>query len=72
VPFLLISGGVPREPSAADDYQFLAKPFLMEEFRNRLEALDCLKLQPAVPYSLTTAQEAMASVNARCRPTKGE
>lgn len=39
VPFLLISGGVPRPPAATDEYEFLAKPFRMEEFRTRLEHL---------------------------------
>lgn len=72
VPFLLISGGVTRKPSAADDYEFLAKPFRMEEFRSRLEKLSCLELQPAPSYILTPAQEAMASVYARRRPPKTE
>ena len=72
VPFLLISGGVTREPSAADGYEFLAKPFQMEEFRDRLEQLSCLRLEPDTSFSLTTAQEAMASVYARSKPPKGK
>jgi DNA-binding response OmpR family regulator len=56
VPFLLISGGVVPARSAADDYEFLAKPFLMEEFRSRLEELSYLKPQPDVYYSMATAQ----------------
>jgi DNA-binding NtrC family response regulator len=72
VPFLLISGGVTRTPSATDDYEFLAKPFLMGEFRRRLEKLSSLKLQPVASYTLTPAQEAMASVYACRRPPKTE
>lgn len=70
VPFLLISGGAVPAPSDADDYEFLAKPFLMEEFRSRLEELSRVKLQPAASYNLTTAQEAAASVYARSKPPK--
>jgi len=39
VPFLLISGGMARQPTVADDCEFLAKPFRMEVFRDRLERL---------------------------------
>jgi DNA-binding NtrC family response regulator len=70
VPFLLISGGVVRVPAAADDYEFLAKPFRMEELRSSLEKLSCPQLQPAAPYRLTPAQEAVASVYARSKPPK--
>ena len=71
VPFLLMSGRVMRSPSATDDYRFLAKPFLMDEFRTHLEELSGLPLPP-VPYRLTHAQEALASVYARCRPPKNQ
>jgi DNA-binding response OmpR family regulator len=53
VPFLLISGGVISTPCAGDDYKFLAKPFLMEEFHSRLEELSFFKVQPAASSRLT-------------------
>jgi hypothetical protein len=65
VPFLLISGGVARPPTARDDYEFLAKPFRMEEFHSRLERLSCPQPSPVVSYGLTTAQAALASVYAQ-------
>jgi DNA-binding NtrC family response regulator len=70
VPFLLISGGLTRAPSAAYKYEFLAKPFLMEKFRQRLEKLVSVKPQAAISSNLTVAQEAMASVYARYRSPK--
>jgi DNA-binding response OmpR family regulator len=68
VPFLLISAGMTHAPSAADGYEFLAKPFSAEELRSRLDQLVRLTLQTAAPSSLTVAQEAMASVYARSKP----
>jgi DNA-binding response OmpR family regulator len=47
VPFLLISGGVVSARCVGDDYEFLAKPFLMEELHSRLEDLSYLKLRSA-------------------------
>ena len=70
VPFLLISGGVPRLPSAEDDYEFLAKPFPMEDFHRRLDGLISDDRLVADPYHVTPAQEAAASVYARYRPAK--
>ena len=68
VPFLLISGGMLRTPSPADDYEFLAKPFRLQQFRDRVETLSRAP-QPAVrAFNLTIAQEALASVYARSKP----
>jgi len=70
VPFLLISGGVARPPSIVDRYEFLAKPFPLQEFRNRLERLCARQLQSGPAYSLTPSQEALASVYAQKKPAK--
>jgi DNA-binding NtrC family response regulator len=72
VPFLLISDGLPRAPSAADGYEFLAKFFLIENLRNRLEKLCRVKPQTATSFNLTVAQEAMASVYALRWPPKNK
>jgi DNA-binding response OmpR family regulator len=65
VPFLLISARLTHALSAAGGYEFLAKPFRMQELRSRLEQLVRLNPQTAAPSSLSAAQEAMASVYAR-------
>ena len=72
VPFLLISDGLARAPSAADGYEFLSKFFLIENLRNRLEKLCRVKPQAAAPFNLTVAQEAMASVYALRWPPKNK
>jgi DNA-binding NtrC family response regulator len=43
VPFLLISGGMIPAPVVADDYEFLTKPFDLDDFRNCLEKLGGLR-----------------------------
>jgi len=40
VPFLLISGGVIPGPPPGENYEFLAKPFAMEEFHTVLLELE--------------------------------
>jgi hypothetical protein len=64
--------GLPRTPSAADGYEFLAKFFLIDNFRNRLEKLCRVKPQTAATFNLTVAQEAMASVYAFRWPPKNK
>jgi DNA-binding NtrC family response regulator len=49
VPFLLISGEMTLASVVADDYEILAKPFRLQEFRNCLEKLGGLKFQRAYP-----------------------
>jgi DNA-binding NtrC family response regulator len=72
VPFLLISDGLPRAPSAVDGYEFLSKFFLIDNLRNRLEKLCRVKPQTATSFKLTVAQEAMASVYAFRWPPRNE
>jgi DNA-binding response OmpR family regulator len=72
VPFVLISGAVIPSVSAVDDYGFLAKPFLMEEFQSRLEWLSCGRFQPAAACNLTAVQAAATAVYALKKdPEKG-
>jgi hypothetical protein len=68
VPFLLISGGIPRPAVAPGAYEFLAKPFRLQEFRERLDRLSRVELPTDNAFNLSLAQQALASVYARSKP----
>jgi len=61
IPFLLISGGAERWPGPSENYEFLAKPFRLEEFQRRLEELCCVKFEPTPPAVFPPVQYALAS-----------